>query len=71
MQGDTATYSQTLSQVNIAVNVQLRNVTRIGETVEAAGLELSPTGHTEAAAGLSTHTQTHTQTWHLYNHLKS
>lgn len=44
MQGDTATYSQTLSQVNIAVHVQLRNVTRIAETVEAAGLELSPTG---------------------------
>lgn len=60
MQGDTATYSQqTLSQVNIAVNVQLRNVTRIAETVEAAGLELSPTGHTEAVAGLGTHTHTH------------
>lgn len=59
MQGDTATYSQqTLSQVNIAVNVQLRNVTRIAETVEAAGLELSPTGHTEAVAGLGRHTHT-------------
>lgn len=32
MQGDTATYSQTPSHVNIAVNVQLRNVTRIAWT---------------------------------------
>lgn len=34
MQGDTETCSQTLSQVNIAVNVQLRNVTSIAETVK-------------------------------------
>lgn len=42
MQTDTAAYSQTQSQVNIAVNVPLRNVTRIAETaqtVEAAGLQ--------------------------------
>lgn len=36
-----------LSQVNIAVNVELRNVTRIAQTVEV----WSPTWHTEATAG--------------------
>lgn len=31
MQRDGATYSQTLSHVNIAVSVQLRNATRIAQ----------------------------------------
>lgn len=76
MQGYTATYSQTLSQVNIAVS--FRNVTRIAKT-EAAGLDLSPAEPTlVSAAGFLfvcffffLHMAFHKQVWHLQNRFKS